>query len=125
MKPSFVTGCDVVDIHRVAAVIRRRPGVINRLFTKTEQRDVLRDGVSIFSDVAAARFAARFAAKEATRKALRSRGLSWQSIEVCTASDGAPNLHVNGSPSALALSLSHDGGVAFAVVVGLVDDTQA
>lgn len=123
MTPALVTGCDVVDISRVAAVIRRRPDVLNRLFTDREQQDVLRDDVTVDSAVAAARFAARFAAKEAVRKALRQRGLAWQSIEVRTAKDGAPILHLNGSPSALALSLSHDGGVAFAVVVGFADAT--
>jgi len=122
MTPALVTGCDVVDITRMAAVIRRRPGVLDRLFTEREQQDVLRDDVTVYSEVAAARFAARFAAKEAVRKALRQRGLAWQVIEVCTANDGAPVLHVNGNPSPLALSLSHDGGVAFAVVVGFSDD---
>ena len=123
MTPSIVTGCDVVDITRVQAVIRRRPGVLNRLFTAHEQQDVLRDDVSVYSQVAAARFAARFAAKEATRKALRDRGLAWHNIEVRTQSDGAPELHVNGTRSPLALSLSLDGVVAFAVVVGFSDAT--
>jgi len=123
MTAAFTTGCDVVDVTRFAAAIARRPGILNRLFTTREQHDVLRDGVTLYSDVAARRFAARFAAKEATRKALRQRGLAWQAIEVHTAPDGAPSLHINGQPCPLAVSLTHDAGVAFAVVGGFWDAT--
>jgi len=123
MTPAFITGCDVVDVTRFADLIRRRPDVLARLFTQREHDDVLRDAVSVSTAVAARRFAARFAAKEAVRKALRQRGLAFHAIEVRTASDGAPFLFIHGQPSQLALSLSHDAGVAFAVVVGSADAT--
>lgn len=121
MTPTFTTGCDVVDIHRFGAAILRRPALLDRLFTGAERADGFRDAVTITSPVAHQRFAARFAAKEAVRKALRQRGLAWHAIEVCSAADGAPFLRINGEPSPLAVSLSHDAGVAFAVVVGLRD----
>ena len=81
----------------------------------------MRDGVDVYSPVAHNRYAARFAAKEATRKALRNRGLAWQAIAIHTDADGAPKLYIDGVPSGLQVSLSHDGGVAFAVVAGLPD----
>lgn len=121
MTASYVLGCDVVDVNRFGAALVRRPGLVNRLFTAREQADVTRDGVDVYSPVAHNRYAARFAAKEATRKALRDRGLAWQAIAIHTDSDGAPTLHVKGMPSTLQVSLSHDGGVAFAVVAGLLD----
>jgi holo-[acyl-carrier protein] synthase len=117
----FTLGCDVVDVTRFGAAIIRRPGILQRLFTAHEHADVLRDHVDVYSPVAHRRYAARFAAKEAVRKALRQRGLAWQAIEIRTAADGAPLLYVNGEHSSLTVSLSHDGGVAFAVVAGFHD----
>lgn len=121
MTARLMLGCDVVDVNRFGAALTRRPGIINRLFTATEQADVLRDNVDVYSPVAHRRFAARFAAKEATRKALRNRGLAWQAIEIRTETDGAPVLYVNGDVSPLTVSLSHDGATAFAVVAGPQD----
>ena len=72
----------------------------------------------------AERLAARFAAKEALGEA----GIGWCDIEVCSAADGAPTLRLHGRVAAraaaagvreLAVSLSHDGGQACAVVVAL------
>ena len=68
--------------------------------------------------MAVERLAARFAAKEATRKALGGRGPTLASIEVRTDDAGAPSLWVGGAMTRLACSLSHDAGVAMAVVVG-------
>ena len=58
--------------------------------------------------------------KLATRKALRSPRLPFHAVEVRSASDGAPQLWVDSAPSTLSCSLSHDAGVAMAVVVGFV-----
>lgn len=73
------------------------------------------------------RLAARFAAKEATIKALQfsNSGINWRDIEVCRQDSGHCSLQLHGSAaqlalslrvSELALSLSHDGGYAGAVV---------
>lgn len=117
--PPFVTGCDLVDIARLGAVIDRRAGFVDRVFTAAEIQDARRGGVQEGSEVERARLAARFAAKEATRKALRDLRLPLHAVEVRTDADGAPHLWLHGEPSSLSCSLSHDAGVAMAVVVGM------
>lgn len=98
-----------------------------RLFTPAEQADAASQATG-----RVARLAARFAAKEATIKALglSDVGVDWRHIEVRRAADGAPTLHLQGRALAqaqalgvhgLSVSLSHDGGQACAVVVGLAD----
>lgn len=114
----FVTGCDVVDIARLSAVIDRRPGFVERVFTERERDDALRGGVEDGSWTQRSRLAARFAAKEATRKALSALDLGFHAVEVRSRADGAPRLWLRGEPSDLACSLAHDAGVALAVVVG-------
>ncbi len=115
----IVVGCDVVDVARMRRLLDERPGAGARLFTALELEDVTRGGVAVGSDVAVERMAARFAAKEATRKALGGRGPSLTAIEIRTDDEGVPSVWFDGRPSALACSLSHDAGVAMAVVVGL------
>lgn len=119
--PALVTGCDVVDVARLSAVADRRPGFVARVFTDAEVADCTRGGVDLASPTGRARLAARFAAKEATRKALRDLRLPFHAAEVRRGPDGAPDLHLHGRPSAWSCSLSHDGGVAMAVVVGFAD----
>jgi len=114
----LVVGCDVVEVDRLRRLVEQRPGARERLFTARELADAERGGVAASSPVAIERLAARFAAKEATRKALGGRGPGLTSIEVRTGEDGAPSIWLEGSPSELACSLSHDGGIAMAVVVG-------
>ena len=118
-RPALAAGCDVVDVARLSAVIARRDGFLDRVFTAREVADARRGGTAAGSDVEAARLAARFAAKEATRKALGDLRLPFHAVEIRTATSGAPELYVHGAPSELTCSLSHDGGVAMAVVVGL------
>ena len=113
-----VVGCDVVDVSRMRRLLAERPGAAEQLFTGIELTDARRGGVDPDGDVAVERLAARFAAKEATRKALGGRGPALRSIEVRTDDTGAPSVWIDGRPSALACSLSHDAGVAIAVVVG-------
>lgn len=108
-------GIDVVDIPRLADRLERVPRLLERLFTPGER------GESIES------LAARFAAKEAVAKALGAPpGLSWQDAEVTRGQFGKPELVLHGRAaelarelgiSALHLSLSHDAGIATAVVV--------
>ena len=76
-------------------------------------------------DSTAERLAARFAAKEAAKKALRLDGIGWRDIEVRRAPDGACDLLLHGdardaaSGRTLALSMSHDGDLATAIVITL------
>lgn len=113
------TGCDVVDIQRLSDAIDRRRGLLERVFTEREIADARRGDTLPGSPTERARLAARFAAKEATRKALGRLRLPFHATEVRTRGDGAPELFVDGRPSGLSVSLSHDGGVAMAFVVGL------
>lgn len=110
-------GCDVVAVPRISALIDRQAGFLTRVFTEREIADARRDGAPAGGVVERRRLAARFAAKEAARKALGDLSLSFHATEVRTGADGAPELFVNGSPSGLAVSLSHDGDVAMAFVV--------
>ena len=114
-------GIDVVPVERFAASLVRTPGLRDRLFTAAEQHTpsgTPRSGESL---------AARFAAKEALAKALGAPGdLRWHDAEVIVGDHGRPHLQVRGSVAGRAaqlgvstwhLSLSHDGGIASAVVV--------
>jgi holo-[acyl-carrier protein] synthase len=118
----IVTGCDIVDVARIAAVVARRPGFVARVFTAAEVDDCTRGGVQLSSPVGSARLAARFAAKEAARKALGDLRLPFHAVEVRRDRSGAPVLHLHGRPTSWSCSLSHDAGVALAVVVGATDD---
>ena len=113
--PIIGVGIDVVDIERFGDSLTRTPGLGARLFTPLERERSL------------ASLAARFAAKEALAKALGAPGnLHWHDAEVVSESSGRPLLELRGSVRARAdelgatsvhLSLSHDAGIASAVVV--------
>ncbi len=111
-------GCDLVDIERFRAAMTRRAGMRTRVFSAVELADARRGGVPEGSEVELERLAARFAAKEATRKALGNLRLGFTAVEVRCEPDGAPRLFVDGELSPLSVSMSHDGGMAMAVVVG-------
>jgi len=108
-------GIDVVDIARFGETLERTPAMRERLFTPTERSRSL------------ASLAARFAAKEALAKALGApEGMGWLDAEVVNGPSGDPRLDVRGSVQARAdvlgvatmhVSLSHDAGIASAVVV--------
>jgi holo-[acyl-carrier protein] synthase len=108
-------GVDAVLIERFVASLHRTPGLADRLFTAAERR------------LQPESLAARFAAKEAVAKALGApTGLGWQDVEVVREGSGRPRLEVRGTVAAAAeragvrcwhLSLSHDGGIAVAMVV--------
>lgn len=114
-------GIDVADIGRFTAALERTPGLAQRLFTPAEL--LLPSG----APRGPASLAARFAAKEALAKSLGvPAGLSWLDAEVTTEPSGRPRLTVTGTVAARAaelgvrswhLSLSHDAGVASAVVI--------
>ncbi|NHC14967.1 holo-ACP synthase [Motilibacter deserti] len=108
-------GIDVVDVARFSATLERSPRLRGRLFTPDEQ------------ELPPASLAARFAAKEAVAKALGApRGLRWVDAEVIRDDAGRPHIRVTGTVAAEAerrgvlawhVSLSHDAGIASAVVV--------
>ncbi len=108
-------GIDVVEIARFVRTLERTPGLRNRLFTPDEREHPV------------ASLAARFAAKEALAKALGApAGMSWQDVWVVRPHASQPRLEVTGSVAARAtelgvarlhLSISHDAGVASAVVI--------
>lgn len=108
-------GIDVVGIDRFADQVHRSPRLLERLFVPAERELPMRS------------LAARFAAKEAIAKALGAPGnLLWHDAEVVTLPGGRPQVRVQGSVAARAqelgvtqwhVSLSHDAGVASAVVI--------
>jgi holo-[acyl-carrier protein] synthase len=114
-------GIDVVLVDRFIAALTRTPMLVDRLFTEPERLTASGNPRSPES------LAARFAAKEAVAKALGApTGLSWHDCEVVADPDGRPWLTVAGTVAAAAavegitrwhLSLSHDGGIASAMVV--------
>jgi holo-[acyl-carrier protein] synthase len=114
-------GLDVVLVERFTRALERTPLLADRLFTDGER--VTGTG----SPRSPESLAARFAAKEAVAKALGApAGLRWHDCEVVADPDGRPWLTVGGTVAAAAaergvtrwhLSLSHDGGIASAMVV--------
>ena len=109
-------GIDVVQVARLERALTRTPRLRERLFTQAEQEAGRVESL-----------AARFAAKEAVAKALGApAGLRWHDAEVVQQEGSRPRLLVRGTVAQEAaaqgiatwhLSLSHDGGVATAVVV--------
>jgi holo-[acyl-carrier protein] synthase len=118
-------GIDVVPVRRVEDLLARHgERALKRLFTAGE---LDRAGELAHQ---ALHLAGRLAAKEAAYKALSADGadlgIGWQSIEVDRLADGRPKLVLHGPAlerfNALGatrchVSLSHDGGVAAAVVL--------
>lgn len=120
----MIVGCgvDVVEVARFERALRRAPRLRDRLFAPGEQ----------VSDAGAAlparSLAARFAAKEAFIKTLgHSDGVRWHDIHIEASTRGKPVMRLSGGAAAAAqtagidrlhLSLSHDGGIAMAFVVG-------
>ncbi len=108
-------GIDVVDVARFLATLERAPRLRERLFTPDER------------DLPDASLAARFAAKEAIAKALGAPpGMSWQDATVRRVAGAQPVVEVTRTVLARAtelgvtrfhLSISHDAGIASAMVV--------
>ena len=105
-------GIDVVNIDRFKESLERTPGLSEKLFTESERTKNVQS------------LAARFAAKEALAKALSvGHGLQWHEAEVVNLENGKPEFLFRGEIAELIsglrvhLSLSHDGGIASAIVV--------
>jgi holo-[acyl-carrier protein] synthase len=115
-------GVDIVDIARFEAALRRTPGLAARLFTEAERSGVSERHAPTES------LAGSFAVKEALAKVLGAPpGLRWTDAEILRHAAGRPFLTVRGTVAAAAgelgigawhLSLSHDGGLCVAMVVG-------
>ncbi|MEV5594896.1 holo-ACP synthase [Streptomyces sp. NPDC052496] len=114
-------GIDVAEIDRFAAALERTPDMARRLFVDRELTLPSGERRGIAS------LAARFAAKEAVAKALGApAGLRWTDAEVAVLETGQPILKIRGTVAERAaelgvrswhVSLSHDAGVASAVVI--------
>jgi len=108
-------GIDVVDVARFGETLRRTPRLLERLFIDSERSMGLNS------------LAATFAAKESLAKALGAPvGLRWSDASVLRDADGRPHLKMWGTVQARAdvlgvmglhVSLSHDAGIASAVVI--------
>jgi holo-[acyl-carrier protein] synthase len=119
-------GMDLVQIERIEnSVAQFGDRFIQRLFTPQEI-----DYACATPEFQAERLAARFAAKEAALKALAlaDKGVAWRDMEVQRLPDGQCQLILHGRAAELvrlegmvqsALSLSHDGAYAAAIVVAV------
>ena len=117
-------GTDVVEIARVARYLERYgERFTRRCFT---EREIAYCGHYVNG---AEQYAARIAAKEAASKALGTGwrdGVHWKCFEVDSLPSGKPFLRIHGRAAELAsqmglkntnVSLTHDAGIAFAVVI--------
>lgn len=108
-------GVDVVALERFAESIERTPSLKDRLFTEDER------GAELST------LAGTFAAKEALAKSLGAPlGLDWHDAVVRHDELGRPYLQTSGTVADAAarrgvshwhLSISHDAGVAIAMVI--------
>jgi holo-[acyl-carrier protein] synthase len=113
-------GIDVCSVARFDAMLDRHPGIVERLFNPGER-------ISHGLPRSSRSLSARFAAKEALAKAFGAPGnLSWIDAEVVADENGQPSMTMRGSVArraselgvtAVHLSLSHDGGIATAIVI--------
>ncbi len=117
-------GTDLVDIDRFREVLRRTPGLIDRLFRADELAYANQAGDPV------PRLAARFAAKEATLKSMGCGlgAMRLRDIEVLHHDDGHPELRLHAGAghqaevfgaARFAVTLSHTDQLAQAVVVAL------
>jgi holo-[acyl-carrier protein] synthase len=117
-------GLDIVETARFGQALSRHGGRFeSRVYTPAEVRVCSRRADRVQA------FAARFAAKEACLKALGTgwaQGLTFRHIEVRSGSGGRPEIHLTENAAARAkdlgvraihLSITHQPGVAAAVVV--------
>ncbi|MDB4969835.1 MAG: acpS [Myxococcales bacterium] len=132
MQSHMSVGIDLVQVSRVAASLEQ--------FGERFLRRVFTDAEVAYANAAPAltveRLAARFAAKEAAVKALGlvERGVGWRQIEVTREESGMCRLSLHGAARdaaaeagvvELALSLSHEGDYATAVVFAMRNGQEA
>jgi holo-[acyl-carrier protein] synthase len=124
----MAVGIDVIVISRVKKVLAKHPErFLRRVYTPEE---------IAFCRGRIPELAARFAAKEAIMKALGTgaRGLAWREIEVLPNHRGKPLVYLHGLAKArgekiglrgIDVSLTHEGDLAIAAVVGMADDAPS
>lgn len=118
-------GIDLVDARAIReSVDEHADRYLDRVYTRRELDDCANP-----AGVDSRRLAARFAAKEATIKALRpatDQAVAWRDVGVCREPDGSVALELNGTAASLAhergvhqlaVSITHEGDMAAAVVV--------
>lgn len=117
-------GIDLVSVDTVRESIREHGDrYLGRVYTEAELHDCLGTEGTVPE-----RLAARFAAKEATIKVLRptDEPIPWRNIEVIRHPSGWVELELSGCAATLAaeqslgdfaVSVSHEGGFATAVVI--------
>ncbi|MFM1783725.1 MAG: hypothetical protein RLZZ579_2 [Actinomycetota bacterium] len=108
-------GVDLCSIERLQESIKRTPQLLERLFHVSER------------NLKPESLAARFAVKEALAKAVGNpKVLTWNEISLTKDSHGKPSLELHGATkvnfeklglTAAHLSISHDAGVAIAMIV--------
>jgi holo-[acyl-carrier protein] synthase len=120
----MAVGIDVIVISRVRKVLERHPDrFLQRVYTPEEVA---------FCRGRVHELAARFAAKEAVMKALGTgaRGLAWREIEILPNRRGKPLVYLHGHARkrgqtigmrGIDISLTHEGDLAIAAVVGMVE----
>jgi holo-[acyl-carrier protein] synthase len=129
--PMCRVGVDLTSVAEVAASLARHGDrYLRRLFTDHEVASCQGPG-----GLRTESLAARFAAKEAVVKVLRPSGPrpEWRDIEVRRHDSGACDIVLHGGAAALAasqsieelsVSLSHEAGMAIAVVMSCSHDTR-
>lgn len=119
-------GVDIVQVSGIRASIEAFGDRFTRRFFTGDEVAYAHTSETL----AAERLAARFAAKEAAIKAfgLSEVGIDWRDIEVCKHTDGSCSLALHRKVAAhvrperfshIALSLSHDGDYATAMVAAM------
>ena len=123
--PAVVAGVDLTSTEEVTRAVERfGERYLRRVFTPREIKDCRARTAAI----TARSLAARFAAKEATFKVLRLRDVRppWTDVEVQRSSTGSCTICLTGSARQLAaaqgvdhiaVSLTHEGPMAAAIVV--------
>lgn len=118
-------GIDVCSIERMRKAIERHGDKFWERLCSDRERELL--GARTKGEQAATALAARFAVKEAFSKALDgARGVGWHEVEIISQPSGRPVLELSGKALERAhafgadtwhVSITHDAGIASAVVI--------
>lgn len=126
---AYSIGVDVVESPVLARLLDKLgERLAGRLYTRAEER---------FCDGDADRRASTLAGKEAVAKALGTGirgGVRWTDIEILRSQTGAPYARLHGRAADraaelrlrdIAVSLGHEGNVAFAIAMGLREEVAS
>jgi holo-[acyl-carrier protein] synthase len=108
-------GVDIIEVKRIADVIRRNKSFLSRVFTRQEI------SYCTAKKMKWQHFAVRFAAKEAVWKSLGNSGIALKDIGIKNNPDGKPVVVIQGKHRGLArrvcVSLSHTEHYAVAMAI--------